>query len=101
MQLQIKKLSKALILLLKLWQLFISLRLLIKKIFNSIFIVYITIFSLDLILIYLVYKTQVIILLTKKTIIIIKYLDFINIFLKKLVTELAQYQNIKKYTINL
>lgn len=37
----------------------------------------------------------------KDIIVLIEYLDFINIFLKKIIIELLKYFNINKYTINL
>ena len=37
----------------------------------------------------------------KKVIVIAKYLDFANIFLKKLAAKLPKYLNINKYAINI
>lgn len=47
------------------------------------FIIYILFLNLGLILLYLFKKTQLILLLTKKVEILIEYLDFSNMFLKK------------------
>lgn len=48
----------------------------------KIFVIYILSFGLSLILIYLAKKAQIVLLLTKKIIILNIYFDFINIFLK-------------------
>lgn len=47
------------------------------------FVIYITSFSLGLILIYLVTKAQIVFQFTIKVTILAKYFDFANIFIKK------------------
>ena len=49
----------------------------------EVFVMYITFFSFSLILIHLAKKIKIALLLTEKVTISNKYLDFINIFLKK------------------
>ena len=56
---------------------------------------------LNLKLIYLASKIQIFLLLTKKNTILAKYLDFENLFLKKLAIELPKYSGINMHTINL
>lgn len=59
-------------------------------------------FSLNLkILIYLTLKIKIALLLTEKVTMLVKYLDFINIFLEMLSTKLLKYFNINKYLIGL
>ena len=65
----------------------------------KVFIVYITFLNLKSI--YLTWKTQIGLLLTKKIIVLAKYLDFIEIYLKKWVKELFEYLDINKYAIDL
>lgn len=55
----------------------------------------------DNILIYLTYKAQMIMLVAEKVIILAKYLNYANIFSKKLAAELINCFNINKYIINL
>ena len=50
----------------------------------KVFIVHIIFFNLSLMLIYLAWKIQITLLLTKEAIVINKYLDFKNLFLKKI-----------------
>ena len=57
----------------------------------KIFIVYTTFFSLSLILIYISQKAKIVLLLTKKINLFVKYLDIGDIFLKKLAMELFEY----------
>lgn len=52
------------------------------------------------ILIYLVYKAQIALLLAEKIIVLDKYLDFINILLKKLAIKLFEHFAINKHLIN-
>ena len=63
------------------------------------FIIYVAFFSLRLI--HLALKTQIVLSLTKKMTILVKYLDFVDIFLKKLTTKLPKYLSINKYTSKL
>lgn len=65
--------------------------------------VYVTIFSLlkDEILMYLAWKAQIILLLTKKLIILAKYLDYTNMFLKQSAIELPKQSDINQNAINL
>lgn len=66
------------------------------------FIVYIVSFSLSSkIQIHPAWKTQITLLLIKKVTIAAKYLDFIDLFLKKLIVELSKYFAITKHLINL
>ena len=58
-------------------------------------------FSFRLKLIYQVQKAQIILLIFKKVIVLAKYSDFINMFLKKLYWQLSDYLNIHKYIINI
>lgn len=51
--------------------------------------------------IYPIQKISIILLLTKKSIPLAKYLDFINLFLKKLAAKLLEFSSINKYTSNL
>lgn len=60
---------------------------------------YITFFNLKLI--YSTWQTQIALLFIKKFLILNKYFDFVNIFLKKSTTKLLKYLKINKYTINL
>lgn len=53
------------------------------------------------ILLHLAEKAQITLLLAKKVIVPEKYLDFLNVFSKKLIVELFEYFNINKYAINL
>lgn len=64
------------------------------------FIVYIVYLKVQM-LIYLAEKTQIILLLIKKVIILKTYLAFANIFSKKLIAELLKRSDINKYVINL
>lgn len=50
---------------------------------------------------YLAWEVQIILLLVKKTIILTKYLDFVNIILKKLAIELSKHFIITKHSIDL
>lgn len=52
-------------------------------------------------MIHLAQKAQITLLVTKKVSILVKYLDFVNLFLKKLVAKLFKYSEINKYSINL
>ena len=68
----------------------------------AIFIIYVSSLSLELkIIIYLARKTQIALLLAKKVTIASKYLDFANIFLKKLVNVLLKQTRANKYIIKL
>lgn len=51
--------------------------------------------------IYLAWKAQIAFLLTKKVIILTKYLDYTDIFSKKSASELPQWSNINWHAINL
>lgn len=64
------------------------------------FIVYIAIFVSEII-IYLAKKAWIVLLIIKKVSILVKYLDFINIFLKNFNTQLSKYNKINKYIIKL
>lgn len=50
--------------------------------------------------IYLAQKAQIDLLLDKKVIISIKYIDYVNLFWKKLVAKPFKSFNINKYSIN-
>lgn len=67
---------------------------------KEVFIVNIAYFDRK-ILIYLAKKTLIALLLAKKVSVWAKYLDFTNVFLKKLVVELFKHFTINKYFINL
>ena len=54
-----------------------------------------------MILIYQVQKILITLLFIEKVIILAKYLDFVNNFLKKIVINLLKYSDINKYVINL
>lgn len=66
----------------------------------EIFIVYITCLT-SKILIYLTQKAQIAWLIAKDVIVLTEYLDFLDIFLEKLVVELSKRSDINEYTINL
>ena len=53
------------------------------------FVVYITSFSLSLMLIYLAQKPEIVLLIAKKAKIPIKYSDFLDVFLKKKASVLS------------
>lgn len=62
--------------------------------------IYITLFSLSLIIIiHSARKIQIALLLTKKFEILIKYLDFLNIFLKEKTLVLLELIKLNQYTI--
>lgn len=61
------------------------------------FVIYVAPFSLSFILIYLAQKVEIVLLFIKKVNILAKYLDLINVFLKKLVIKLIKRLNINKY----
>ena len=64
------------------------------------FLVYVR--SLELrMTIYLAKKTQIALMLTKKVIILVKYLDFANVFLKKLIKVLLEQIRANKHAIKL
>lgn len=70
----------------------------------EVFIIYITFLWLkEKIIIYIASKTQITLLNIKKLLISVftKYLDFVDIFLKKLTTKLFKQLIINKHTINL
>lgn len=64
------------------------------------FMVYLIYFRAK-ILIYLACKTRIALLVAKKKFILAEYLDFSNIFIKKLIAKLSKHFNINKYEINL
>lgn len=64
------------------------------------FIVHIAFFSTKII-IYLIQEIQIALLITEKVIILEKYSDFTNVFLKQLVVELFKRFNINNHAINL
>lgn len=51
--------------------------------------------------IYPVWKTQIVLLIAKKVNILIKYLDFVDVLLKKFAVKLFEHFNINKHLINL
>ena len=62
---------------------------------------YITSLSLNLILIYLAQKAEIVLLLTKKVKILIKYSNFLDIFSKEKVLILLKITGLNLYTIKL
>lgn len=69
---------------------------------KKVFLVHIAFLSLSLkILIYSTYKTQIALQIIKEVIILTKYLDFLDVFLKELVAELLECSNINEYSISL
>lgn len=69
---------------------------------NETFIVYIALLSLDTkIMMCLAQKTQIVLLIAKNVTVLPKYINFVNVFLKKLAIKLIKHFNINKYTINL
>lgn len=64
------------------------------------FIIYMAYLSAKM-LIHLAWKTWKVLLLIKKIIILIKYLNFAKIFLKKLVAKLSKHFDINMHLINL
>lgn len=67
---------------------------------KKVFIKYVVYLS-SIIMIFLAQDSQIALLITKKVVIFAKYLDYINVFLKKSAIELFKHFNINKYTINL
>ena len=70
----------------------------------KVFIAYIALSKLEIkIIIYIVRKVQIILLSFDEIFksILAKYLDFANMFLKKLAMQLSKYLSMKKYTIKL
>lgn len=67
--------------------------------YSDMFLVYIVFFSI--LLIYLILKTQINLLLTEKVIIIAKYFDFIDMFLKIFAIKLFKYLGTYNFTIEL
>lgn len=67
---------------------------------KEVFVVHMTYFGKKM-SIHLTWEAQIILLLTEKVTVLVKYLDFANIFSKKLVVELIKYSDINKYLINL
>lgn len=65
------------------------------------FVIYVSFFSLSLILIYLAKKIQIVFLLIKKDILSNKYSNFINISLKQKFLELIKIINLNQYAIKL
>ena len=63
------------------------------------FVVYITSFSLNLILIYLAWEVYIVLLIIKKVKILIKYLDFLNVFLEKKALVLLKLTKLNQYAI--
>lgn len=51
--------------------------------------------------IYLDLKAQIVLLIVKKLIILAKYLDFTNVFLKESTIKFFKWSNINKYIVNL
>lgn len=69
---------------------------------NETFIVYIALLNLDTkIMMYLAQKTQIVLLIAKNVTVLTKYINFVNVFLKKLAIKLIKHFNINKYEINL
>lgn len=63
---------------------------------NETFIVYIALLSLDTkIMMYLAQKTQIVFLIDKNVTVLTKYINFVNVFLKKLAIKLIKHFNIK------
>lgn len=50
---------------------------------------------------YLAQKTQIVLLIAKNVTVLTKYINFVNVFLKKLAIKLIKHFNINKYEINL
>ena len=67
----------------------------------EVFIMYITSFSLNLMLIYSVQKTRIALLTTKKVKILTKYSNFLNIFLEKKALILPMETNLNQHAIKL
>lgn len=66
---------------------------------NETFIVYKALLSLDTkIMMYLAQKTQIVLLIAKNVTVLTKYINFVNVFLKKLAIKLIKHFN--KYAIN-
>lgn len=65
------------------------------------FVIYVMYPNFKIIIVYLVWKTQIAILVTKKVIVSTQYLNFTNIFSKKSAIKLFKRFAINKYTINL
>ena len=81
----------------------INIKKLTQIIFNNniqAFMIYTPSFYQNLKLINLAWKVRIVLLLIKKATILVKYLGFLDISLKKLNTKLFKYSNINKYTIN-
>lgn len=51
--------------------------------------------------IYLTWKAYIVLLITKKVIILTKYLDYTNVFSEESTIELSKYYHINKYLIDL
>ena len=62
---------------------------------------YVTSFNLNSMLINLAQKAQIALLLSKKVIILNKYLDFLNVFLEKKALVLPKAINLNQHTIKL
>lgn len=63
---------------------------------NETFIVYIALLSLDTkIMMYLAQKTQIVFLIAKNVTVLTKYINFVNVFLKKLAIKLIKHFNTK------
>lgn len=65
------------------------------------FVIHITSFCLSQILIHLAQITQIALLVVKKIVIPVEYLDYTDVFLKKSVVKLSNRSDIKKHSINL
>ena len=65
------------------------------------FVMYVTSFNLNSLLIYLARKAWIALLVGKKVKILIKYLDFLNVFLKEKALILSKAINLNQYAIEL
>ena len=65
----------------------------------EVFVVYMTSFKLNLMPIHLVQKAQIALLIAKEVKILIKYLDFLNVFLKKKALVLLETAESNQYVI--
>ena len=62
---------------------------------NETFIIYIALLSLDTkIMMYLAQKTQIVLLIAKNVTVLAKYINFVNVFLKKSAIKLVKHFNI-------
>lgn len=66
---------------------------------KQVFVTFIVLFKIGIMIIYLAQKAQIVFLLTKRVIILTKYSDFSNIFLKKLTIIIPKKNNINRHII--